>query len=146
MKSEYLELRIEELEELKRQLKAKRADLDREIVRTEGKIEELWTWIHAQKDKGEFGHLEGGRSKVLRVPVIGNAADVAAAIEGRANAPTGENAEEANLYRQRVQLRDTQNAVDVMDGQGPFATTHSFLPPGTEPDAILYSSEAPEGD
>ena len=69
MNKESIEVRIDELTLRKRVTERKIRDLERQLERIEGRIEERWDEYNTHKDTGEYGHqgLEGG-VRVLKVP------------------------------------------------------------------------------
>ena len=86
-------------------LKKQRQELDTQIARAQGRLDEMWDW-HNAEDKGH-----------IQLPVFGDAEKLEAAIENRGKeVMPGIDAAEAKQARINMAKRDGQTAVDEMDG------------------------------
>jgi hypothetical protein len=100
-----IEGRIQSLDQALEGLKKKRQEIDAEILKAQGRLDEMWDWQRAE-DKGH-----------IQLPVFGDAEKMEAAIENRGKEVVpGIDAGEAKKARSDMASRDGQSAVDEMDG------------------------------
>jgi hypothetical protein len=121
MNRETIEIRIDELEIRKKALIKKRKDLEREIARVEGRIEERWDELNSWRDKGEYGHrtLEGG-TRVMKLPEFKTQAEMGRALSGEPFAIGDADEGEVTRARESRARFDAQQAVDILDGKSPY--------------------------
>ena len=120
MNMESLEYRVDELEYERLQLVKKKKEIEEEIIKIRGKLEEVWSMIDGYKEKNEYGYskLEGG-VRVLKLPVIGSQKGIDEALSGKVTAIDGEDLETVKKYRAQKHRDDSQMAATVMDGMNP---------------------------
>lgn len=121
MNRESIELRLDELNIRKKVLEKKLRDLQRDIAKTDGRIEEMWEQLDAWKDKGGYGHrtLENG-VRVLNVPKFKTQAEMERALSGKPQAIGGLEEKDAIRAREARSRSDAQQAIDVLSGQSPY--------------------------
>lgn len=121
MNRESIELRIDELNIRKKVLIKKAFGLRKQIREVDGRIAEMWEWLDAWKEKGEYGHrkLEGG-VRVMQVPTFKTQEEMQRALSGKAEA-LGEIDEMTILDARESRAKfDAQQAVNILSGQSPF--------------------------
>lgn len=121
MNRESIELRIDELNIRKKVLIRKALDLRKQVREVDGRIAEMWEWLDAWKEKGEYGHrkLEGG-VRVMQVPTFKTQEEMERALSGKAEA-LGELDEMTILDARESRAKfDAQQAVNILSGQSPY--------------------------
>ena len=121
MNKESIEARIDELTIRKRVTKRKLGDLERQLERIEGRLEERWDEFNTHKDTGEYGHqtLEGG-VRVLKVPKFKTQEEMERALSGEP-AAIDKAGEAATIQAREARARlDGQKLVDNLSGNSPF--------------------------
>jgi len=122
MNRESIELRIDELVLRKNVLIQKKQDLEKQIERVNGRIEEMWDWHASWTDKGDYGHrtLEDG-VRVMKVPKFKTQDEMQRALEGKGMG-IGETSEEEVLDAREARARkDGQIHVDLLNNNSPYA-------------------------
>jgi len=122
MNRESIELRIDELVLRKNVLLQKKQDLEKRILKVEGRIEERWDELEAWKDKGEYGHrtIEDG-VRVMKVPKFKTHDEMQRALEGKGMG-IGETSEGEVLEAREARARkDGQIHVDLLNNNSPYA-------------------------
>ena len=118
---ESIEARIDELNLRKKVTKQKIRDLEKQLERVEGRIEEMWNWHDIHRDTGEYGHhsLEGG-VRVLKVPKFKAQEEMERALSGEPAAIDRADEKETIRAREARARLDGQQLIDNLDGNSPL--------------------------
>src|SRR3990167_1814178 len=106
--------RINRLETEDKDLEAQQKQLSDKRERLQGRLEEMWEWLHAHKDKGDYGeHMRIGDHKpTIKLPTFGDRSKLEEAIEQRGKSVAGYSEGEARAARIERARTDGQTAVD----------------------------------
>jgi len=94
MNSDIIEFRIDELEHEILRAQGEIDRLEERKIEIKGAIREMWRWHDTVKDSTGYGQITfDGKSKVLKLPVLGSPEAISEAIKDRGKAIDGEDEE-----------------------------------------------------
>ena len=120
MNPDIIEFRIDELEHEILRVQDEIDKLEKRKIEIKGAIREMWKWHDTEKDATGYGQITfDGKSKVLKLPVLGSPEAISDAIRNRGTAIDGEDEDLVRKIRTEKMRDRSQRAIKIMDGKSP---------------------------